>query len=151
MTVSSLCVREMSGTKCMPCCGFKKYSAQTLSWAAKHRRPTATSATSLLRAVKYRHLCHSSKLTRPALPPGQIPSPREPYRAGRPDAIGPAKLETFGSSRESRDNQALNTDGLLSEQITSNQEQRKADWAIIKEMAQYLWPKVGQIPKSVIL
>lgn len=33
-------------------------------------------------------------------------------------------------------------DPLLSEQIISNKEQRKADWAIMKEMAKYLWPKV---------
>lgn len=30
---------------------------------------------------------------------------------------------------------------LLAEQTVSNQEQRKADWAIIKDMAHYLWPK----------
>ncbi|PNS21644.1 Iron-sulfur clusters transporter atm1, mitochondrial [Sphaceloma murrayae] len=32
-------------------------------------------------------------------------------------------------------------DVLLSEQTVSNKEQRKADWAIIKDMAKYLWPK----------
>lgn len=32
-------------------------------------------------------------------------------------------------------------DPLLAEQTVSNKEQRKADWAIIKDMAQYLWPK----------
>ena len=30
---------------------------------------------------------------------------------------------------------------LLGEQTVSNREQRKADWAIIKEMSAYLWPK----------
>lgn len=30
---------------------------------------------------------------------------------------------------------------LLAEQNVSNKEQRKADWAIIREMTQYLWPK----------
>jgi len=30
---------------------------------------------------------------------------------------------------------------LLAEQTASNKEQRKADWAIIKDMAHYLWPK----------
>ncbi|KAF2152591.1 iron-sulfur clusters transporter-like protein atm1 [Myriangium duriaei CBS 260.36] len=30
---------------------------------------------------------------------------------------------------------------LLSEKTVSNTEQRKADWAIIKDMAKYLWPK----------
>jgi len=33
-------------------------------------------------------------------------------------------------------------DGLLHEKIVSNAEQRKADWAIMKEMTRYLWPKV---------
>ncbi|KAK4613445.1 Iron-sulfur clusters transporter atm1, mitochondrial [Fulvia fulva] len=32
-------------------------------------------------------------------------------------------------------------DPLLAEQTVSNKEQRKADWAIIKDMAHYLWPK----------
>ena len=30
---------------------------------------------------------------------------------------------------------------LLAEQTVSNKEQRKADWAIIKDMARYLWPR----------
>lgn len=33
-------------------------------------------------------------------------------------------------------------DPLLAEKTMSNKEQRKADWAIIKEMSKYLWPKV---------
>ncbi|KAL9640370.1 MAG: hypothetical protein Q9164_000313 [Protoblastenia rupestris] len=33
------------------------------------------------------------------------------------------------------------TDALLAEQTGSNKQQRKADWAIIKEMSAYLWPK----------
>ncbi|CAG8402490.1 unnamed protein product [Penicillium salamii] len=31
---------------------------------------------------------------------------------------------------------------LLSEPLAANKEQRKADWAIMKEMAKYLWPKI---------
>lgn len=31
---------------------------------------------------------------------------------------------------------------LLSEATLANKEQRKADWAIMKEMTKYLWPKV---------
>lgn len=34
---------------------------------------------------------------------------------------------------------------LLSEATVGNKEQRKADWAIMKEMAKYLWPKVRRI------
>lgn len=36
---------------------------------------------------------------------------------------------------------ASNNDPLLAEQTVSNKAQRKADWAIIKDMAHYLWPK----------
>jgi|TARA_R110002003_G_scaffold53_3_gene4647 ABC transporter ATM len=32
-------------------------------------------------------------------------------------------------------------DPLLQEQMLSTKEQRKADWAIMKEMSKYLWPK----------
>lgn len=32
---------------------------------------------------------------------------------------------------------------LLAEADLTTQEQRKADWGIIKEMSRYLWPKVG--------
>ena len=31
---------------------------------------------------------------------------------------------------------------MLSESAKANKEQRKADWAIMREMAKYLWPKV---------
>jgi ABC transporter ATM len=34
---------------------------------------------------------------------------------------------------------------LLSESTQANKEQRKADWAIMREMAKYLWPKVMPI------
>ena len=40
--------------------------------------------------------------------------------------------------------EAPKTDFLLGEQKVSNKEQRKADWAILKEMSKYLWPKVCQ-------
>ena len=42
------------------------------------------------------------------------------------------------------------TDNLLGEQKVSNKEQRKADWAILKEMAKYLWPKV-EAPGVILL
>ncbi|KAK3044407.1 Iron-sulfur clusters transporter atm1, mitochondrial, partial [Coniosporium uncinatum] len=50
---------------------------------------------------------------------------------------------------------AQKQDALLSEKNVSNAEQRKADWAIIKEMSQYLWPKIlnVQVPfyfKSIV-
>jgi ATP-binding cassette subfamily B (MDR/TAP) protein 7 len=36
---------------------------------------------------------------------------------------------------------AAKTDPLLQEQTLTTKQQRKADWAIMKEMSQYLWPK----------
>ena len=36
---------------------------------------------------------------------------------------------------------ATKNDPLLAEQTVSNKEQRQADWAIIKDMAHYIWPK----------
>jgi len=46
-------------------------------------------------------------------------------------------------------NATTKQDGLLTEKVTSNVEQRKADWAIMKEMTKYLWPKV-HINKSTV-
>ncbi|KAK9326284.1 hypothetical protein V1517DRAFT_304598 [Lipomyces orientalis] len=34
-------------------------------------------------------------------------------------------------------------DGLLSETVVSDKKQRQADWAILKEMIKYLWPKAS--------
>jgi len=48
----------------------------------------------------------------------------EPETVQTEKPIGPSKQES-----------------LLSEQSVTNKEQRKADWAIIKDMAKYLWPK----------
>lgn len=33
---------------------------------------------------------------------------------------------------------------FLNDSTVNIKEQRKADWAIMKEMAKYLWPKVGE-------
>lgn len=56
-----------------------------------------------------------------------------------PESIKPEALQ---KPLAAKSGDALKTDSLLLEQTVSNQEQRKADWAIMKEMARYLWPKV---------
>ncbi|KAL8849001.1 MAG: hypothetical protein Q9198_011163, partial [Flavoplaca austrocitrina] len=66
-----------------------------------------------------------------------------------PEFGDPVKPETLKKPQGATVNQVPDTDGLLSEQTVSNKEQRKADWAIIKEMSQYLWPKVGQSAWSI--
>ena len=56
------------------------------------------------------------------------------------DALAqPESLEKTGSAQ--KELQPAQKDPLLSESAASNQEQRKADLAIMKEMVQYLWPK----------
>lgn len=50
-------------------------------------------------------------------------------------------IKPEGVKPETAAQPATKNDPLLSEQTVSNKEQRKADWAIIKDMAHYLWPK----------
>ena len=60
----------------------------------------------------------------------------------RPEEAESIKPESFQGPPKAKNDERPKTDGLLSEQTVSNKEQRKADWAIIKEMSRYLWPKV---------
>ena len=60
-------------------------------------------------------------------------------RAEQSESIKP---ESFQKPNKPKLVEAPKTDALLAEQTVSNKEQRKADWAIIKEMAKYIWPKV---------
>ncbi|KAF2173519.1 hypothetical protein M409DRAFT_61892 [Zasmidium cellare ATCC 36951] len=53
------------------------------------------------------------------------------------EKVGP---ETVVKNKDAAKPQTKN-DPLLAEQTVSNKEQRKADWAIIKDMSHYLWPK----------
>jgi ABC transporter ATM len=56
-----------------------------------------------------------------------------------PEAVDNAKPESLEKKPVP---EAIKTDPLLAEKTMSNKEQRKADWAIMKEMSRYLWPKV---------
>ena len=62
------------------------------------------------------------------------PTKAEPSEIARPESGEKPKPAT-------RAKDATKPDPLMSEQVVSNAEQRKADWAIMKEMVQYLWPK----------
>jgi ABC transporter ATM len=57
------------------------------------------------------------------------------------DGINPETVQKPADAKPDSMPKANNT--LLVEQTITNKEQRKADWAIMKEMARYLWPKVG--------
>jgi ATP-binding cassette subfamily B (MDR/TAP) protein 7 len=52
----------------------------------------------------------------------------------KPESVQPPKPAAAAGANKQ--------DVLLAETTVSNAEQRKADWAILKEMTQYLWPKV---------
>jgi ATP-binding cassette subfamily B (MDR/TAP) protein 7 len=55
----------------------------------------------------------------------------------------PASVQTGQAKKQSTPvaKPPSSRDALLAEQTVSNKEQRKADWAIIREMSHYLWPK----------
>ncbi|KAF2457683.1 Fe/S cluster exporter, ABC superfamily [Lineolata rhizophorae] len=46
-----------------------------------------------------------------------------------------------GQQKTGKEASGMKQENLLSEKTVSNKEQRKADWAIMKEMSRYLWPK----------
>lgn len=73
------------------------------------------------------------------------PLHRKDVHGQRPPPGSKAALEETKAAKPSHDPaKALvkkAADPLLQEQLLSKKEQRKADWAIMKEMSQYLWPK----------
>jgi ATP-binding cassette subfamily B (MDR/TAP) protein 7 len=98
--------------------------------------------------------CH--KLARPSLAFSRIstcqqsvrPSIRvfttSPWRRKDDTRVKPVTQETKVAAAEPTKTATVKkerVDPLLAEQTVSNKEQRKADWAIIKDMAHYLWPK----------
>lgn len=58
-----------------------------------------------------------------------------------PETLESIKPETLQKIDTARSSGGQKKDSLLAEQNVSNKEQRKADWAIMKEMSRYLWPK----------
>ena len=62
----------------------------------------------------------------------------------RADTLENAKPKAVQKSSNASSLTEPRPDILLSEQTVSDKEQRKADWAIMKEMSRYLWPKVMQ-------
>ena len=66
------------------------------------------------------------------LQPGNSEAPE----SVKPETVKKAEPVLKGGAESSQKN-----DNLLAEKVTTNAEQRKADFAIMKEMMQYLWPK----------
>ena len=78
------------------------------------------------------------------LPAGTISKPNEsPIESIKPEVLqkAPPAVANVPGSKSRKDGDTIN-DPLLSEKTVSTKQQRKADWAIIKEMSRYLWPKV---------
>ncbi|KAJ5779749.1 ABC transporter integral membrane type 1 [Penicillium paradoxum] len=68
----------------------------------------------------------------------------EAVKAGPTPNPAPAQLANANIIQKPEDSGNVKTPpkkDLLSEPMAANKEQRKADWAIMKEMAKYLWPK----------
>lgn len=72
---------------------------------------------------------------------------KDPTVAANPvHANTPSQLENANIVQKPKESGETKTPppkkDLLSEPMAASKEQRKADWAIMKEMAKYLWPKV---------
>ena len=62
----------------------------------------------------------------------------------KPEPLERINSETLQKIDTGRLDEGPKRYSLLAEQNASDKEQRKADWAIMKEMSKYLWPKVGR-------
>ncbi|KAF2402640.1 P-loop containing nucleoside triphosphate hydrolase protein [Trichodelitschia bisporula] len=97
-------------------------------------RPASLGISRPLAFVNSIHLClglstHRVFTTRPWFrKEASFPQPRASIPAGAKPATPAVKA-------------AAKPDILLEEKVVTNAEQRKADWAIMKEMSRYLWPK----------
>jgi ABC transporter ATM len=69
----------------------------------------------------------------------QVPTGPTPIKAEVSQPAADAKAPQVAASNKAKQN------AFLSEGLVSNAEQRKADWAIMREMTQYLWPKVSPL------
>lgn len=54
-----------------------------------------------------------------------------------------ANVEVIQKQNDTKNATSMKKNDLLSEATVGRKEQRKADWAIMREMAKYLWPKVS--------
>jgi ATP-binding cassette, subfamily B (MDR/TAP), member 7 len=69
------------------------------------------------------------------------PIHRKDAHGQRPPSGSKIALAETKNAAEKSTTKPAKANPLLAEQVVSNKEQRKADWAIMKEMSRYLWPK----------
>src|SRR6266576_739013 len=71
---------------------------------------------------------------------------RSPAEQAAPERVyGRSEGVKLDSLQKKAPAERTKNDTLLAEQTVSNKDQRKADWAIMKEMSRYLWPKVASL------
>ena len=93
---------------------------------------------SLTRLFTYTHRFRQNDRPEEPQTRGQVQHKPEPSDSLRPETIQKPEDADVPTKM------APKTEMLLSEQTVSNKEQRKADWAILKEMTKYLWPQVRE-------
>lgn len=114
-------------------CTAQKYQILSTHWRRRRYDERAVSSRLLSTTRSFREdIRPSGSRRQDAQPDSNGKSPEAgaevpPESATRPSPAKPAKPQD---------------DPLLGGQLVSNKEQRKADWAIMKEMTRYLWPKV---------
>ncbi|KAL8738914.1 MAG: hypothetical protein Q9181_000366 [Wetmoreana brouardii] len=151
---SSLRFWEVSRAKCTLLQVTRYRSRPTGFRVSTQTWPYITPHNYFLQRGPVRQVNQSARYNQRASVPNPTTQVQNAPDASIPEAIGSGKPETLKKIGEARVNEP-HTDNLLSEQSVSKKEQRKADWAIIKEMAHHLWPKVlnVQVPfyfKSII-
>ncbi|USP80010.1 hypothetical protein yc1106_07284 [Curvularia clavata] len=100
-------------------------------------RPGLHASTLRLHSVPYGVRVFTSSPLRKRDAPSQPPKPASQPAVEATKPVEHALAATATSAKP----KAAKTDPLLQEQVLTNKEQRRADWAIMKEMSQYLWPK----------
>lgn len=88
-----------------------------------------------------RHFSNSSGqfAAQPPIPPNTSKAPADAKTATKT----PQTLAAEAASKAKLEKAAVQAaDPLLGAQNVSNAAQRKADWAILKDMVHYIWPKV---------
>ena len=69
------------------------------------------------------------------------PLHRKDAHGQRPTPGSRPAIEATKAAVDVQASKVAKADPLLQEHVLTNKKQRKADWAIVKEMSQYLWPK----------
>ncbi|KAK5115699.1 Iron-sulfur clusters transporter atm1, mitochondrial [Meristemomyces frigidus] len=120
MLASRLCLRAVASPHTSPVCSAFRSGLQTTPVPAWTSRRIFASTPRHRKDVQRIQVLAAEQQ-------GKQPSPE----SITPESVGKEKAAAPDTAR----------DPLLTEQTKTKSEQRKADWRIIKDMSQYLWPK----------